>query len=511
MHGRGRLRAALCVALSALVAPAAASAFDPATEAANVAKTQERFLYESGTPAYQLMLRTKGTAAGFEVLPITAGDGPAQADGRNFYGSLCWSHWDGCAGDVRYYDWDKDADHLGKPVLFTARNGSTISGHVWSTVSGPAKRPGVVITNGSVQAPEELYAFAAAALAEAGYVVLTWDPQGQGRSDTFGASGADALDGVPSQAGQPFFDGTEDALDFFFSTPARPYLPRRSCSTGTRHTGKQRARVKQGLNAAYDPSFALLDTARVGIVGHSLGAAAVSYVGQLDPRVKAIVAYDNLSAPGTSSFDQTIACPSGASRRPAHPPIVKPALGLSADYSLVVTPNAGDPDPQAKNAAFLAYRKAGVDTGEITIRGGTHFDFSYIPNPGFPASLRGMDLAAWYTTAWLDRYVKGDPSADARLRTDRWRHDARDAAVDPGGKGNLLSFYYRSRLDLTTSDGQRVRCDDLRAGCVALAPDGLGDYTYLAAGGLTAGARPSAPTVPPLPAAAPVLRSRTTR
>ena len=73
-----------------------------------------------------------------------------------------------------------------QPVLFTARNGSTLSGHVWATRAGPAKRPGIVITNGSVQAPEELYWFAAQTLAKAGYVVLTFDPQGQGRSDTFG-------------------------------------------------------------------------------------------------------------------------------------------------------------------------------------------------------------------------------------------------------------------------------------------------------------------------------------
>jgi hypothetical protein len=36
--------------------------------------------------------------------------------------------------------------------------------------SGPAKRPGVVITNGSVQADEQLYWFAAQALAK----TATW-------------------------------------------------------------------------------------------------------------------------------------------------------------------------------------------------------------------------------------------------------------------------------------------------------------------------------------------------
>jgi hypothetical protein len=125
------------------------------------------------------------------------------------------------------------------------------------------------------------------------------------------------------------------------------------------------------------------------------------------------------------------------------------------------------------------------------IRGGTHYEYSFIPNPGFPATLRGADLVAWYTQAWFDKYVKGDATADARLLSDRWRSDARGAAVDPVGDGNLFSFYYRSRLDLTIGDA-RVTCEDLRAGCDALAPDGQGEYSYLAAAGLPdelAGAR----------------------
>src|SRR3954454_19243482 len=408
----------------ALVAAAPASAFDPAQEAKNLAKTQERSRYDYGRPDYQARLRADSLAGRAEGLAILAADGPAQRFGCDFAGNLCWSHEDGCAGDVRFWHWGENADFVRKPVLFTARNGSTPSGHVWWTLGGRAKRPGVVITNGSIQAPEELYGFAAATLARAGYVVLTWDPQGQGRSDTFG-EGADRNDGVPSQSGEPFYDGTEDALDFFFSTPQSKYVPRKSCSSGTSHADKQQARVASGLDAAYNPAFNLLDTKRVGIVGHSLGAGAVSYVGQLDPRVKAIVAYDNLSAPKTS-----FTCPGGSSPRPASVPITKPALGMSADYGLVVTPNTSDPDPQAKNAGSNAYTKDGVDTGELIVRGGTHYEFSFIPNPGFPATLRGMDMVAWYTRAWLDRYVKGDPRATRDLVTDRWRNDARSAAID---------------------------------------------------------------------------------
>ena len=96
-----------------------------------------------------------------------------------------------------------------------------------------------MITTGSVQAPETLYWGLAAFLAQRGYVVLTYDVQGQGRSDTFG-QGDDQQEGVPAQQAQNFVDGTEDALDFFLSSPTAPYVPRPSCTSGTSHATRQR-------------------------------------------------------------------------------------------------------------------------------------------------------------------------------------------------------------------------------------------------------------------------------
>src|SRR4029077_1378861 len=142
--------------------------------------------------------------------------------------NLCASRQNECAGDVRFYDWQKDGYGLMHPVLFTARDGATLSGTVWRPKAGPERRPGIVITTGSVQAPETMYWGLAATLAKHGYVVLTYDVQGQGRSDTLGEA-PDQQEGVPSQAGEPFYDGTEDGLDFLLSTPSQPYATRPSC------------------------------------------------------------------------------------------------------------------------------------------------------------------------------------------------------------------------------------------------------------------------------------------
>jgi hypothetical protein len=178
--------------------------------------------------------------------------------------------------------------------------------------------------------------------------------------------------------------------------------------------------------------------------------------------------------------DRGLGCPANpAARRTVK--LHTPALGISADYGLPPTPNASKPDPQAKSLWSLRYSKAGVDTGEIIIRGGSHLDFSYIPNPAFGASLRGPDISNWYTSAWFDKYLKHQRSADRRLFTSRWRHDKIEAGVDPSHDGNAFSFYYPSRLDVHRYDGRHVLCRHLRAGCAALVRhDGVrGAYRFV--------------------------------
>jgi hypothetical protein len=318
-------------------------------------------------------------------------------------------------------------------------------------------------------------------------------PRARGSPDTLGQA-PDSQEGVPAQTdGRPFYDGTEDALNFLLSTPEHPYEPVPSCTSATGHAAKQNDRVARGLDAAYNPFWELIDRGEVGLAGHSYGAAGVSYIAQWDPRVKAVVAWDNLGGPGphdapipggppgSSGTIGEADCPADPSARTTVA-ITKPGLGISADYGLPPLPNTSLPDPNGKSTESLAFTKAGVDTGEIIIRGGSHLDFSFIPNQAFGASLRGADLIAWYTTAWFDKYLKGDPTADSRLLTSRWRDDPIEASVDPNRDGNAFSFYYWSRLDVHLHDGSVFDCEDLRDGCPGMVSgDGYpGTYSYLA-------------------------------
>jgi hypothetical protein len=207
-----------------------------------------------------------------------------------------------------------------------------------------------------------------------------------------------------------------------------------------------------------------------------------------------VVALDNLGGPGPDAGAVPGSGPSpqgsiGEAGCPAAPgdrttvPITKPALGISADYGLPPAPNTSLPNPTFKEQESVAYSKAGVDSGEIVIRGGSHLDFSFIPNQAFGASLRGPDIADWYTTAWFDKYLKHQSTADAALLTDRWRQDSVEASVDPNHDPNAFSFYFYSRLDVHLADGRAWDCEDLRDGCPGLVPtadDGWhGNYSYI--------------------------------
>jgi dienelactone hydrolase len=341
------------------------------------------------------------------------------------------------------------------PVSFKATNGSVLRGHVFMP---PASRhvprrgfPGVVITDGSVQAIEELYFWAAEDLAESGYVVMTYDVQGQGDSDAAGEDCPGACSGVPYQQDYNFYQGAEDSLSFFLSK-RNPY-----------------ARV--------------LNRRRVGIAGHSLGAAAVSHVGQCDRRVKTIVAWDNLDPIKDCSGVKI------PERYRTHKLINTSALGLTADYLFNTQPNPTAPDPHTKDEGYRQVAAAGRNAMVVTLRGSTHLEYSYIPAI-LPASELGERMASYFTTAWFDWRLKHRASGYDRLvakafddsadkhSTGAGIYDATAADPTDPYSGNVpyrikgipvrdaVSFYYLSEYALhNPRTGARATCADMRAGC----------------------------------------------
>lgn len=372
---------------------------------------------------------------------------------------------------------------LSRDVAFTNQYGALLRGTVYRPkpgardpytgrrLTGPF--PGVVITEGSVQGSEGMYEWLAQDLAERGYVVLTYDVQGQGRSETLPHETGDVFPvcdptaepapgestgcpGVPFQQLSNFVVGTRNALGFFTSTPQRPY----------RNPG-----ASAGEADAYNPYWRLFDrspdrrtatpgrTTRIAIIGHSMGAAAVSKVQGIDQRVAAVVALDKLAGPDSEGpLD-------GSGNKP-----VVPALAVQAEYGFTVTPwftsggssispapSPDGPDPMRERATgFDAWEQAGVDSMLVVPRASTHLEFTDIPLV-LPASRYGQDLTSVYTQLWLDRYLKHRDNTRALLGQ-RFRY------LEPVGNGRwspvtlhrdpLLSFYYCSAYAVgARSDG----------------------------------------------------------
>ena len=349
------------------------------------------------------------------------------------------------AADVYRHDWERQGRGIMVPIEYENRYGARIQGEVWAPrqpftdpVTGeadPGPYPGIVITTGSVQGFKELYWWAAQGLAEAGYVVMTYDVQGQGKSEVFGhdpqtgfirCAPADCP-GFPFQQAANFIEGTEDALDWFLSDR--------------------------------NPLRGLGNADRIGLAGHSLGAAAVTRVGNADERVDAVVAWDNANLP------------------PDVPPRV-PTMGQNAEAGFFPEPHLSPPNPDSATNAFWRFKDAGVPAMQVALRGSTHLEWTYIPFL-FAASRDGERVAMHYTLAWFDRWLKPDThAADARERlTAEVFDDSADAsAIGTGrwqpGVGNVpyriagipvaerLSFYLRSAYAF---DG--LECRDMRAGC----------------------------------------------
>lgn len=436
-------------------------------ELRNYAKTREAPAAQATDPGFMRRWQARSRANGRRYAERVAAE-----PGWRSHANLC-ATWSGqCTGDPALY---RDIDARGfygtvgerRRVAFYDRQGARLSGHLWTPSEAPVAAggdprgngrpggcPGVVITNGSVQAPEPLYWWAAQSLVAAGYVVLTYDPRGQGRSDSVTPDG----DRGSNADAEVFVSNQVDAVDFFRSTPETPYAPNAEFDRG------DGAPVEP-----YNPAVELLDRTRVGIAGHSAGAIGASIVQGLDPwptggenPVGAVVAWDNLgdsddvAARRSEREAEDLAGFLGAVPDGDVEPRV-PAMGHSGDYFLTPRPHAQPPDPDAKSTGFAAWRDAGVPAVQLVVRGGTHYEWARTPT--FPATDWGFGnaLADHYTVAWFDRWLKAPDEPGYR--------DADDRLLADDAWGDHLSFHYRSKRAFPGRDGREYVCDDVRDGC----------------------------------------------
>ena len=437
-----------------------------AREQANYARTTEA-PDEQTAPAFQQRLQTQNAANEMQWLMRGTSDPSwfSPQSGNTNLLPACASWMMQCAGDPFRYP-GVDAFYANEaevvPLVIYDEDCARLSGRVWAPKGSKTGDglPAVVIENGSIQAPEPLYWWMAQALVRQGYVVMTFDPRGQGRSDQqtpTGGQGSNADSTV-------FWNGLVNVIDFFRATPVAPYPHNASCA-GTYAT----------TVTDFNPFFDRIDRDRLGLAGHSLGATGVSVVqsygapgaepwpGKLDTEnpVDVIVAWDSLRTPGPA-----------AGGAPAVVPRV-PAMGQTSEYGIFGSAKTTPPNIEGHKGGYVGWRDAKLPVFQLTIQGSTHFEWSLIPT--FPTTSWcpeiaggqcvggwGRPLAEHYSVAWLDRWLKkpgekGHADADARLLADAdW--------VD------RYSFYSKSARAFTSRDGAFQLCEDIRAGCPKAEP-----------------------------------------
>ena len=495
MSLRDLRRRAMPAVLVSLIfaAPAAAAGPEPGSpefiqrDTQNVADAYGRQTGPGGqlnNPDYTTALLSEHTQVGLQQLTEQA----AQPNRLAITPGNVFPGWNG--GNPLRGGWDGTRGQI-KRVAWTNRYGALIRGDVFAPLPGARDPytgrklkppyPGVVITTGSIQGSERMYWWLAQDLAERGYVVLTYDVQGQGTSETLPHENdqVNALPfcnplaepqnleqfgcpGVPAQQGSNFIFGTQDALSFFLSTPGKPYKNRNDGDVKVNN---------------FNPYWKLFDrrrdrktvtpgrTTKVAIIGHSLGAFAVSYVQGIDKRVETAVALDKLSS-GSSSG-------SGTASVPEVQPVV-PALGIQSEYGFTVQPyfmNNGSsiapqpgpldqgPDPQRElKTGFAKWKEKGIDSMVIVPRASTHLEYTDIAYV-LPASRYGQALSSVYTQAWLDRYLKH--KEDAPLQATSFDY-LEPVAVGKWekiqlGRSKQLSFYYCSGYDYRAPGAKKAR------------------------------------------------------
>lgn len=359
-----------------------------------------------------------------------------------------------------------------RPVSFVAYDGALLQGTLFSPLphardpyTGAALHgpyPSVVIVTGSIQASAGVYRWLAEDLAERGYVVLTFDVQGQGQSETLPHNGS--LDGVPSEQQSSFDKDSEDAITWMLSTPAH------------RRMGTYNPLWHQIDHSADQRSVTPGRTVPLAVIGHSTGAVTVSYLQGVDRRIEVAVALDKITATASAISDDQAELGSLPGR--VVPKV--PTLGLQAEYGFEPQPyflancssfepcqgspsHAPDPDRE-ESTGFDTWRATHVDSAVIVPRASTHLDFSDVP-PILPASALGQAMASYYVQAWLAMYLQHRASGATAMQSHTIRYlepragDVRRLVTFD--RDSNLSFYFCSGFAFRVPGGTMVDEGDL--------------------------------------------------
>ncbi|HUP93172.1 MAG TPA: alpha/beta fold hydrolase [Solimonas sp.] len=240
------------------------------------------------------------------------------------------------------------------PVHFANRYGTQLYGEIVLPRLGQAPPSAgpfpVILALEGLNTNVAMYRWWHQVFADAGYLVFAFDFSGQGHSED-------------EAAGDPGNDVEEaqDALTWLF---------------------------------ADSPVRGALDAARVGVIGHSMGAIATMALQAVEPRLRAAVAAAPISE-SSAPFDAN--------------PI--PVMIQTGDHDGPIAPI-----PFANPAVVRAvYDKLTQDRAFIVAEASSHAQ--HVNYPLLPTATWGRDIAGRYSLAWMDYHLRGDQSALDVLRS----------------------------------------------------------------------------------------------
>jgi hypothetical protein len=227
------------------------------------------------------------------------------------------------------------------------------------------------------------------------------------------------------------------------------------------------------LRSGKNPFKQITKRNRIGLAGHSLGAAAISFVQAQVTTVKAIVAFDNLRAAGTGDPGVTENCTPPASDLVT--PSV-PAMGIASE-----TPCSSEGDGVSftqKRFAFGVWKQAGRRTMEVVLNGVQHPDFGAPTNAADQTEARKQHLSVigFYMKAWFDVFLKdlGPDIKGELLSTTPAGMDVRDVLstkAPAAGTPDPSDAYQSSAYLPAPKVGGTFFCDDLRAALAGPGPN----------------------------------------
>lgn len=240
------------------------------------------------------------------------------------------------------------------PVEFQNRYGTRLHGEIVLPKRGQtqatAQKYPVILALEGLNTNTAMYRWWHQLFADAGYLVFAFDFSGQGRSD-------DEVQGDPGNN----IEEAQDALSYLLNnSPVREFI----------------------------------DSARIGVIGHSMGAIATMGLQAVEPRLKAAVAAAPISEI-QSVFNSN--------------PI--PVMIQTGDHDGPIAPIV------AVNPAVVrpVYDKLTSDRAFIVADAASHAQHTNYPL--LPTSTWGREIAAQYSLAWMNYHLRGDSEALKVLQT----------------------------------------------------------------------------------------------